>query len=144
MVGTNPSNSNLEIDEAINLFYKSKNTTSRVPSCNIINLYLSYQHEVRHYVPTVIVGTYTNWGYSYSTFTLTTTGTYMVCLIHAAQMQIIIMCLMVTTHEDVYDAFKITNELTGKALCVYNKLNSSSSGFADAIKNLTQSFLLVI
>jgi methenyltetrahydromethanopterin cyclohydrolase len=51
---------------------------------------------------------------------------------------------MVTTHEDVYDAFKITNELTGKALCVYNKLNSSSSGFADAIKNLTQSFLLVI
>jgi hypothetical protein len=53
-------------------------------------------------------------------------------------------CALVTTHEDVYDAFKITNELTGKALCVYNKLNSSSSGFADAIKNLTQSFLLVI
>jgi hypothetical protein len=32
------NNSNLDpIDEAINLFYKSKNTTSRVPSCNIIN-----------------------------------------------------------------------------------------------------------
>jgi hypothetical protein len=59
---TNPSNnSNLDpIDEAINLFYKSKNTTSRVPSCNIIKPII-YQHEVRHYVPTVIVGTYTNW-----------------------------------------------------------------------------------
>jgi hypothetical protein len=47
---------------------------------------------------------------------------------------------MVTTHEDVYDAFKITNELTGKALCVYNKLNSSSSGFADAIKKFDPEF----
>jgi hypothetical protein len=46
---------------------------------------------------------------------------------------------MVTTHEDVYDAFKITNELTG-ALCVYNKLNSSSSGFADAIKKFDPEF----
>jgi hypothetical protein len=42
--------------------------------------------------------------------------------------------------EDVYDAFKITNELTGKALCVYNKLNSSSSGFADAIKKFDPEF----
>jgi hypothetical protein len=39
---------------------------------------------------------------------------------------------------------KLQMSLQGKALCVYNKLNSSSSGFADAIKNLTQSFLLVI
>jgi hypothetical protein len=45
---------------------------------------------------------------------------------------------MVTTHEDVYDAFKITNELG--ALCVYNKLNSSSSGFADAIKKFDPEF----
>jgi hypothetical protein len=48
-----------------------------VPSCNITQFVpIIYQREVRHYVPTVIVGTYTNWGYSYSTFTLTT-GTYM-------------------------------------------------------------------
>jgi hypothetical protein len=50
------------------------------------------------------------------------------------------MCLIWFTHEDVYDAFKITNELTGKALCVYNKLNSSSSGFADAIKKFDPEF----
>jgi hypothetical protein len=61
---TDPSNnSNLDpLDEAINLFYKSKNTTSRVPSCNITQFVpIIYQREVRHYVPTVIVGTYTNW-----------------------------------------------------------------------------------
>jgi len=35
---------------------------------------------------------------------------------------------------------QIINELTGKALCVYNKLNSSSSGFADAIKKFDGEF----
>jgi hypothetical protein len=35
---------------------------------------------------------------------------------------------------------RIFNELTGKALCVYNKLNSSSSGFADAIKKFDGEF----
>jgi hypothetical protein len=49
---TNPSNnSNLDpLHEAINLFYKSKNTTSRVPSCNITQFVpIIYQREVRHY-----------------------------------------------------------------------------------------------
>ncbi|MFT6730275.1 MAG: hypothetical protein ACJA1H_001597 [Glaciecola sp.] len=35
---------------------------------------------------------------------------------------------------------RIFNELTGKALCVYNKLNSSSSVFADAIKKFDPEF----
>lgn len=104
---TNPSsNSNLApLDEAINLFYKSKSITSRVPSCNITQFVpIIDRHEVRHYVPTVIVGTYTNWGYSYSTFTLTTTGTYMSvpypCGTDADYHHV---PYMVTTYEDVYD-----------------------------------------
>jgi hypothetical protein len=94
---------------------------------------------VRHYVPTVIVGTYTNWD-SYSTFTLTTTGTYMSVPYPCGADADYHHVPYITTHEDVYDAFKITNELTGKALCVYNKLNSSSSGFADAIKKFDPEF----
>ena len=35
---------------------------------------------------------------------------------------------------------QIFNELTGKALCVYDKLNSSSSGFANAIKKFDGEF----
>jgi hypothetical protein len=59
---------------------------------------------VRHYVPTVIVGTYTNWGYSYSTFTLTTTGTYMsVPYPCGADADYHHVPYMVTTHEDVFE-----------------------------------------
>ena len=104
---TNPSSNNYltPLDEAINLFYGSKNTTSRVPSCDITQfVQILNQHEVRHYVPTVIVGTYTNWGYSYSTFTLTTTSIYMsvpyTCGSNADYHHV---PYMVTTHEDVYD-----------------------------------------
>ena len=104
---TNPSSNNYlaPLDEAINLFYVSKNTTSRVPSCNITQfVQIINQHEVRHHVPTVIVGTYTNWGYSYSTFTRTTTGTYMSipypCGSDADYHHV---PYRVTTHEDVYD-----------------------------------------
>ncbi|WP_430409135.1 hypothetical protein [Kordia sp.] len=41
---------------------------------------------------------------------------------------------------DEYDDYKILNELEGKALCVYNKLKSSSSGFKNAIKKFDGDF----
>ncbi|WP_046758700.1 hypothetical protein [Kordia jejudonensis] len=39
-----------------------------------------------------------------------------------------------------YDDYKILNELEGKALCVYNKLKSTSSGFKNAIKKFDGDF----
>lgn len=39
-----------------------------------------------------------------------------------------------------YDDYQIINELTGKALCVYNKLKSSSNGFKNAIKKFDGDF----
>lgn len=138
---TNPSSNNYltPLDETINLFYVSKKTTSRLPSCNMTQfLTLTNRHEVRHYVPTVIVGTYTNWGYSYSTFTLTTTRTYMSvpypCGTDADYHHV---PYMVTTHEDVYDAFKITNELTGKAKCLNDLLDKNGDSF---VKKLLANF----
>jgi putative chitinase len=119
---TNPSsNSNLApLDEAINLFYKSKSITSRVPSCNITQFVpIIYQREERHYVPTVIVGTYTNWGYSYSTFTLTTTRTYMSvpypCGTDADYHHV---PYMVTTYEDLYDECPVGQVKNSKNECV--------------------------
>ncbi|QHI34982.1 hypothetical protein IMCC3317_03280 [Kordia antarctica] len=41
---------------------------------------------------------------------------------------------------DAYDDYQILNELQGKALCVYNKLKSSSSGFKNAIKKFDGDF----
>lgn len=38
------------------------------------------------------------------------------------------------------DDFQIINELTGKALCVYNKLKSSSTGFKNSIKKFEPEF----
>lgn len=138
---TNPSSNNYltPLDETINLFYVSKKTTSRLPSCNMTQfLTLTNRHEVRHYVPTVNVGTYTNWGYSYSTFTLTTTRTYMSvpypCGTDADYHHV---PYMVTTHEDLYDAFKITNELTGKAKCLNDLLDKNGDSF---VKKLLANF----
>jgi hypothetical protein len=47
---------------------------------------------------------------------------------------------MVTTHEDLYDAFKILDELTGEAKCIYEKLKNSSTGFENSIKNFDGEF----
>ena len=41
---------------------------------------------------------------------------------------------------DAYDDYQIINELEGKALCVYNKLKSSSEGFKNAIKKFDPDF----
>jgi putative chitinase len=119
---TNPSSNNYltPLDETINLFYVSKKTTSRLPSCNMTQfLTLTNRHEVRHYVPTVIVGTYTNWGYSYSTFTLTTTRTYMSvpypCGTDADYHHV---PYMVTTHEDLYDECPVGQVKNSKNECV--------------------------
>ena len=38
------------------------------------------------------------------------------------------------------DDYQIINELTGKALCVYNKLKSSSTGFKNAVKKFEPQF----
>lgn len=128
---TNPSNnSNLDpLHEAINLFYKFKNTTSRVPSCNITQFVpIVYQHEVRHYVPTVIVGTYTNLGYSYSTFTLTTTGTYMsVPYPCDADADYHHVPYMITTHEDVFEEIIIDSTFLDNTCLksVYDKLGQA-------------------
>ena len=129
---TNPSSNNYlaPLDEAINLFYVSKSTTSRVPSCNITQfVQIINQHEVRHYVPTVIVGTYTNWGYSYSTFTLTTTGTYMsVPYPCGSDADYHHVPYRVITHEDVYDTFKIDD----------NALDPCTKGVLDKLKLSTE------
>ncbi|MFK7749125.1 MAG: hypothetical protein AB8B65_12090, partial [Kordia sp.] len=42
--------------------------------------------------------------------------------------------------EDAYDEYQIINELEGKALCVFNKLKSSSNGFKNAIKKFDGDF----
>jgi hypothetical protein len=44
---------------------------------------------------------------------------------------------MVTTHEDLYDAFKITNELTGKAKCLNDLLDKNGDSF---VKKLLANF----
>ena len=119
---TNPSSNNYlaPLDEAINLFYVSKSTISRVPSCNITQfVQIINQHEVRHYVPTVIVGTSTNWGYSYSTFTLTTTGTYMsVPYPCGSDADYHHVPYRVTTHKDVYDECPLGQVKNSKNECV--------------------------
>lgn len=138
---TNPSKNNklTLLDETINSFYISKNTTSKVPLCNITQfVQIINVHETRHYVPTIIVGTYTNWGYSYSTYTTTITGTYMsVPYPCDADADYLHVPYRVTTYEDVYDLPIIINNLTGKAKCLNDLLDKKGNSF---IQNLLANF----
>ncbi|VXB22373.1 hypothetical protein FLAVO9R_120014 [Flavobacterium sp. 9R] len=101
---TSKNNKLTLLDETINSFYISKNTTSKVPSCNMTQfVQIINVHETRHYVPTIIVGTYTNWGYTYSTYTTTITGTYMsVPYPCGTDADFHHVPYRVTTYEDVY------------------------------------------
>ncbi|EDP95283.1 hypothetical protein U8527_15805 [Kordia algicida OT-1] len=47
---------------------------------------------------------------------------------------------IITQLIDVYDDYQVINELEGKALCVYNKLKSSSVGFKNSIKKFDGDF----
>lgn len=138
---TSSKNTIEPLNKVINLFNLKQNKSNKLPACYEAYIVFTVAYAYTDHYSSVTVGNYTRLTFVKTTLETTTTTSNMSspypCGTNGDSYHIL---QRTNTYKNVVDAFKILDELTGEAKCIYEKLRNSSTGFENSIKKFDGDF----